>query len=49
MWISIGSFADPDPAFNLNEDPEPDPESQTNADLCGSAPDHILRHKKLHL
>ncbi len=30
LWISIGFSADPDPAFYLNEDP--DPGSKTSAD-----------------
>jgi hypothetical protein len=43
MWKAVfriltGFKADPDsnPDFYLNVDPDPDPGSQTNADLCGS-------------
>ncbi len=36
LWIRIGFNADPGLAFNLNEDPDPDPGKQTNADPCGS-------------
>jgi hypothetical protein len=32
LWIRIGFRADPDPAFYLKADPNPDPGSQTNAD-----------------
>jgi hypothetical protein len=34
LWFRIGFNADPDPAFYLNADPNPDPDSgsQTNAD-----------------
>ncbi len=32
LWIRIGFNADQDPAFYLNEDPDQDLGSQTNAD-----------------
>ncbi len=35
LWIRIGFNADPDPAFYLNADADPDAGSQ-NADPCGS-------------
>ncbi len=34
LWICTGFNADLDPAFYLNADPNP--ESQNNAELCGS-------------
>jgi hypothetical protein len=37
LWIrSIGLNADPDPAFCLSSDRDPDPGSQPNEDPCGS-------------
>ncbi len=38
LWIRIGFYedSDPDQAFYLNADPDPEPRSQTNADPCRS-------------
>jgi hypothetical protein len=36
LWIRIGFNADPDLAAYLNEDPDADPRSQTNADASRS-------------
>jgi hypothetical protein len=32
FWIHMGFNVDPDTAFYLNADPDPEPESQTHAD-----------------
>ncbi len=39
---------DPDQAFNLIADLDPDPGSQTNADPCGSGSRSDYGHKKLN-
>jgi hypothetical protein len=36
LWICIGFNADPDPAFYLSADPDPDQGSQPKADPWGS-------------
>jgi hypothetical protein len=49
-----GSATDPDPAFYLNADPDPNPGHQTNADHCETLPSqkaeflyekYTIRHK----
>ncbi len=41
LWIRIGLNADPDPAFDLSSDSDPEPGSKANADACrtGTWPD----------
>jgi hypothetical protein len=43
MWIRIGLNADPDTAFDLNSDLDPEPGSKANADTCrsGTWPDFM--------
>jgi len=36
LLVHISIHADPDPAFYLNADPDSNPDSQTNANPCGS-------------
>ncbi len=43
LWIRIGFNADPDPTFYLS--PDPDPGSQTNADLYPDPGQTLKVHK----